>query len=55
MVFNSYGEKSYFVRDFTKVYLSQNVTVWDIVKRSRLARHMPDVVGGSNMTLPAIY
>jgi len=39
----STGKKGQFVRDFAEAHLSQNATVRDIAKRSRLALHMPVV------------
>ena len=46
---------TYLVQIFTELHLSQNVTVWDIVKRIQTALRVPDMVGGSDMALPALF
>ena len=46
---------TYLVQIFTELYLSQYVTVWDIVKRIQTALRVPDMVGWSDMTLPALF
>ena len=43
------------VQIFTELNLSQNVTVWDVVKRIQTALRVPDMVGWSDVALPAFF